>query len=380
MLSTTRTTLLLALVATLGACSRPAPPPEPVRAVKLQAVAAGPVPSGVEYAAEIRARTESRLGFRVGGKLVQRPAEVGQQVRAGQLLAVIDPQDYQLGAQAARAQLAAAQTQRDLAAADFKRFESLREQGFISAAELDRRQAALQAAEAGLAQARAQADVQVNQAAYTRLLADAYGVVVAVEAEPGQVLAAGAPVLRLARQGPRDAVLSVPEDRVQQLRTGQAATVALWSQGSSGATTLKGTVREVAAAADPATRTYAVKVALAENQAQPPLGATASVRLQSVGVATAASGSAPAWIRLPSASLWKQGQGSAVWVFDAKAQQVRARSVQVAGLDGNEAVITSGLQPGEEVVVAGVHVLTEGQSVTRYQPGAAPVTSPPASR
>jgi len=358
-------TALVAGVVLLTACSRSAPSEEPVRAVKLWQVEAGPLDPRHEYAAEIRARTESRLGFRVGGKLLQRPAEVGQPVRQGQLLAVLDVQDYAAVADAARAQAVAARQQRDFALADLRRFESLQQQGFISSAEIERRQTALQAAEAALRQAEAQARVQGNQAEYTRLTADADGVVVAVEAEPGQVVAAGAPVVRLARQGPRDAVLAVPEDRVAALRTGLPAEVRLWASGTAGQPPVyTGQVREVAASADPLTRTYAVKVSL-PSDAQPPLGATATVRL-----AGAAGPAAPvqAAVRLPTSALWQHGAGSAVWVFDAAAGVVRARTVTVAGLDGNQAVIAQGLQPGDEVVVAGAHVLNDGQAVVRYTP------------
>lgn len=354
----------------LAACSRPEAPQEPLRAVKLIQVAPAVLQSGPEYAAEIRARTESALGFRVGGKLLQRPAQLGETVRAGQLLALLDGQDYQLGAQAASAQVAAAQTQRDQARADLKRSESLQAQGFVSGAEVEQRQNALRTAEAALNAARAQSSVQGNQAGYTRLLADADGVIVSVDAEPGQVVAAGQTVLRLAHAGARDAVLAVPEDQVGRVRPGQPAQVRLWGQGA--ARTLPGKVREVAASADPLARTYAVKVGI-EGKAQPSLGATANVRLG------AAKASAPAAIRLPTTALWQQGQGSAVWVFDAASGKVRARTVQVAGADGNEVVIASGLQPGEEVVVAGIHVLSEGQSVIRYR-GAPAAAAPDAQR
>lgn len=358
--------LLLAVVAALAGCSKPEATVDPVRAVKLIQVGQGSGEADTAFAAEIHASTESRLGFRVAGKLQRRLVDSGQTVHAGQLLAVIDPQDYQLGAQAAVAQASAAQTQRDLAAADLKRYESLRDQGFVSGAEIDRRQAALRSAEATLRQAQAQAGVQGNQAAYTQLLADADGVIVGVEAEPGQVLAAGAPVVRLARSGPRDAVLALPEDRVGAVKPGMAATVSLWSQGAV-ASALEGTVREVAGSADPATRTFTVKVAL-KDSASPPLGATATVRLRS-----SSKGAAPV-VKLPTSALWQQGQGSAVWVYDAAAGAVKARAVQVAGVAGNEVQISAGLQPGEQVVAAGVHVLTDGQAVTPYRAPDAPAS------
>lgn len=365
----TRTLAPVALLAAvwLSACSRPEPAQEPLRSVKLIRVAPAALQSGPEYAAEIRARTESALGFRVGGKLLQRPAQLGEVVRAGQLLALLDAQDYQLGAQAASAQVAAAQAQRDQARADLGRSESLQAQGFVSGAEVEQRQSALRAAEAALNAARAQSSVQGNQAGYTRLLADSDGVIVSVDAEPGQVVAAGQPVLRLAHAGARDAVLAVPEDQLGRVRPGQPARVQPWGQGT--ARQLLGKVREVAASADPLTRTYAVKVGI-EGSAQPPLGATASVRFG------APQGGAAAAIRLPTTALWQQGAGSAVWVFDAASGKVRARTVQVAGLDGNEAVIGSGLKPDEEVVVAGIHVLSEGQSVIRYQAAPAEAAAP----
>jgi RND family efflux transporter MFP subunit len=308
---------------------------------------------------------ESRLGFRVGGKLVQRPAEVGQRVQAGQLLAQLDATDLALGSQAAQAQVSAAQTQRDLAAADLKRFAELKAQGFISGAELERRQAALDAAEASLRQARAQGAVQGNQTGYARLLADAAGVVVAVDAEVGQVVAAGTPVLRLARDGARDVVFAVPEDRLGSVRPGTPAQVRLWSaaQGGPAGAALSGAVREVAASADPATRTYQAKLALPAG-VDIPLGATAYVTL-----AGAATGM-PA-IHLPTSALMRADGASAVWVFDPATSTVQARTVQLAGADGHQLLVTSGLQPGEEVVAAGVHVLTAGQKVTRFVPAVA---------
>ena len=348
-----------AAAALLSACSRPEPLPEPVRAVKLVTVGVQPLQARHEYAGQVRARTESSLGFRVGGKLAQRPAELGQRVRAGQLLAELDPQDYRLAAQAAQAQVSAAQTQRDLAAADARRYAALKEQNFISGAELERRQAALRSAQAALEQARAQASSQGNQAAYTRLVSSVDGVVTAVLAEPGQVVSAGTTVLRIAVDGPRDVEFAVPEDQLAQLAPGQAVQVRLWA----GQALLPGKVREVAASADPVTRTYAVKVAIdSAGTAPPPLGATAYVALNA-----ARSAGPAAAMHLPTSALLRQGQGTAVWVYEPGSGTVRAQPVQLAGADGNDAVVAAGLAPGMQVVVAGVHVLAPGQKVTVYQ-------------
>lgn len=347
---------LACVAALLAACSRPLPSPEPLRSVKLLTVGLEDMAASAEFAGEVRARVESRLGFRVAGKLVRRQAEPGQRVRAGDVLAQLDPQDYQLAAEAGRAQLAAAATNRDLASADFKRFKELREQNFISGAELERREANLRAAQAQFEQAQAQLAGQGNQTAYTRLLADVTGLVTAVDAEVGQVVAAGAPVLRIAQDGPRDVLFSVPEDRVTAIKIGSEVEVRSWSGGA----TFKGRVREVGASADPVTRTFGIKVAI-DGASAPPLGSTVSV------LPKALERSGAAVIKLPTSAFRQDGQTAAVWVLEAATMTVRLQPVQIATADGNDVVVAAGLQPGMQVVVAGVHVLSPGQKVTVYQ-------------
>jgi RND family efflux transporter MFP subunit len=340
----------------MAACSKSAPPEEPVRAVKVITVGVDAVSSRREYAGEVRAQVESRLGFRVGGKIIERQAELGQHVKAGQVLAQLDPQDYQLAADAARAQVAAAVTNRDLAAADFRRYQTLKDQNFISGAELERREAALKAAQAQLAQAQSQLAVQGNQAGYAVLKADVSGVVTAIEAEQGQVVAAGAPVLRIAADGVRDVVFSVPEDRVAAVKVGAPVKIRVWAQN----TELQGKVREVAASSDPVTRTYAVKASIDAN-APPALGATVYITPDAPGAA-----GVPV-IKLPTTALWQQGQATAVWVLDPATLTVKPQVIEIATADGNEVVVASGLQSGMRVVSAGVHVLSPGQKVSIYQ-------------
>ena len=353
---TTLWTLALLQAAWLAGCSHREAPPEPIRAVKVVTVGASAMQSQNEFSGEVRARVESRLGFRVAGKITQRQAEMGQHVDAGAPLAQLDPQDYRLAAEAARAQVAAAATNRDLAAGDFKRYQTLREQNFISGAELERRETTLKAAQAQLEQAQAQLASQGNQARYTTLVADVSGVVTAVEAEVGQVVAAGTPVVRIAVDGPRDVVFAVPEDKVAAVRPGTEVTVRQWASNG----TLSGHIREVAASADPVTRTYAVKVSL-DPAAQPPLGATMAVAPQALSHAGAIV------IKIPTSALRQEGQGSAVWVLDRATMTVKLQPVQVATADGNDAVIAAGLQPGMTIVAAGVHVLSPGQKVTVWQ-------------
>lgn len=349
---------LLALAAlVLSACGKSAPAPEPVRAVKVITAGVSASVQDSEYAAEVRPRVETRLGFQVAGRISQRSAEPGQRVAAGAVLARLDPQDYQLAAQAAQSQVAAALTQRDVAAAEFRRYTALKEQNFISGAELERREAALRSAQSQLEQAQAQAATQGNQARYTTLVAPAAGVITAVEAEPGQVVSAGTPVLRLAQDGPRDAVFAVPEDRVQAVRAGLPVLVRSWGGGAS----LKGQVREVAASADPVTRTFQVKVALPAD-APLALGTTVYVAPQ-----LPPGTSAPAVIKLPTTALRQEGQSTAVWILDPATMTVSSQAVQVGGVQGNEAVISGGLKPGQQVVATGVHVLNPGQKVTIFK-------------
>ena len=362
----------VSVVALLAACSPKVPAPEPVRAVRTMTVTADSTASTHEFAAEVRARAESRLGFRVAGKMTQRLVDAGQQVKAGQVLAQIDPTDLRLGQDSAQAAVRVARLNQEQAATEFKRYKDLRDQGFISAIELDRRQTALQAANAQLEQARAQAGVQGNQAGYANLLAPAAGVVTGVDAEPGTVLAVGVPVLRLALDGPRDAVFTVPEDRVDNFRALLGKPGALTVRAWASQTTQTATVREVAAAADPATRTFQVKADLGKTSLQ--LGQTVTVLVQSPPRAGVN--------KLPlSAVLQQQGQ-TAVWLVDTGSMTVKLQPVAVAGADGNHVVIASGLQPGQTVVTAGVHVLTPGQKVRLFEaaPSAAATPAPAASR
>lgn len=369
--------MLLMLLPVLVACGPKPVVEEPVRAVRTLTVTGASSQLQHEYAAEVRARTESRLAFRVAGKLLRRMVNVGDAVKAGQALAQIDATDLVLGQDAARAALQSAQAQMALSEAEFKRYKELRDQNFISGLELERREAALKAARAQAEQARAQSGVQANQASYAVLVADAAGVVTAVDAEPGAVLAAGAPVLRLAHDGARDAVFSVPEDRVGAVRAllGKPGALKLRAWGAD-ALVLPAAVREVAASADAATRTFLVKADIGSTALR--LGQTAQVLMDAPAVAGV--------IKLPLSAVFQQGGLPRVWVLNRQAQVVQARPVQVAGADGNLVLVGAGLSAGETVVTAGVHVLTEGQKVRPYvEPGnlgaaAAAPLAVPASR
>jgi multidrug efflux system membrane fusion protein len=353
----------------LVACGKKAEDVVPERAVRTVVLEAGEAAEQREYSAEVRARTESRLAFRVPGKVLERKVGLGDAVKKGQTLMRLDPADLKLAAEAAQAQLRAAKSNRDSQAADMKRFRELHAQGFISAAELERRNAAYEAAVAQFDQARAQARAQANQADYGVLEADAAGVITSVDAEPGTVVAAGTPVLRLAHQGPRDVVFQVPESQVVSLRE-LAGRGQLRVRGVGMDQALPARLRELAQAADPATRTFLAK---ADVGVQPELriGQTATVLLSSEKVGGI--------VKLPMAAVFEAKGVPHVFVLDPGTMTLRARAIEVAGADGNSVVVAGGLSALQEVVVAGVHVLRDGEKVRRYRPATVSASSAAAS-
>lgn len=340
------------LLSMLAGCDKPAPRQEDVRPVRAITLAAGGGAERVEFSGDVRARYESRLGFRVGGKIVERRVDVGANVKDGQVLMRLDPQDLRLAEAQARATLQAAETERDLAEADYKRHQELRARNFVSQAVLDARQAALRAAQAKVEAARAGLRVQGNQAAYANLVSDTDGVVTGVDAEVGQVVAAGTPVVRVARTDEKEVVIGIPEDRVGQLRQASDVKVRLWANR---ARAIPGRIREVAPVADPATRTYTVKVAIPPDP-EVRLGMTATVDMAAAPAAGAAS-----QLRVPLSALVQDKGATGVWVVEQGAVQLRR--VQLAGQAGNDILLSGGVQPGQTVVTAGVHLLKPGQKV-----------------
>jgi len=350
-----QTALAITSLSLLLACS-PAPNVQvPIRAVKVLQVSESILSPQAEFSAEVRARVEARVGFRVAGKLTARYVELGQRVKAGQLLAEMDAQDYRLSVDGARASVNAAQTNRDLAAADFKRYKELRDKEFISGAELERRESTLKAAQSQFEQAQSQLSTQRNQLTYSKLYADKAGVVTGLEAEVGQVLSAGMPVLRLAQDGLREVAFAVPEDRLSLVMPGQVLKVKLWG----GPKTLSAKVQDVAASADPVTRTFMVKAILDDMKV--PLGSTATVLISS-------EKSTSKQIALPTSAVRQEGGKTSVWLVDPASMTVRSQAIVVSGMQDNTVLVNSGLQPGQQVVTAGVHVLSEGQKVTYFKP------------
>ncbi|MGE5489792.1 MAG: efflux RND transporter periplasmic adaptor subunit [Actinomycetota bacterium] len=328
--------LLCSAALILSACSQPAPPPAQATLVKAVTVGSGGGVSAREYSGEVRARYEALLGFRLGGKIVARLVDAGASVKAGQVLARID------GADAAQ-QVIQADAQRGLAEADLQRYRDLKQKNFIS-------QSALDAKEAAYKSAAAQAALAHNQSAYTALVADKDGVIAAVLAEPGQVVAAGQGVMRLAQNGEREVAVNIPEDAIAGLKPGVEAEVTLWSDGNK---TIKGRLRELAPAADPATRTYPARISLLDVSQQMPLGLSATVRFKTGGDTAQA---------IPLTAIFQQGQQTAVWMI-TKDATLNLRPVSVARYGDQAAFITAGLTAGERIVAAGVHKLHEGEQV-----------------
>ena len=221
--------LAASVVLVLSACSKPVERVEIVRPVRTVTVAPTENRAVVTLSGEIQPRYESRLGFRVGGKLIGRQVDVGSVVKRGQLLMQLDPQDLQLAQSQAKAAVAAADSSLSLARAELDRYRELRQKNFVSQAMLDAKQAAYQSALAGHDQASAALKIQANQSGYNNLYADADGVITGIDVEVGQVLAAGSPVVRLARTGEKEVRVSIPEDQVETLRRVRDLTVRTWA-------------------------------------------------------------------------------------------------------------------------------------------------------
>lgn len=350
-----RAAVFCAALAALSACSKSDPPQPDVRPVRALTLAAGELGSSAEFSGDVRPRYESRLGFRVAGKISAREVDVGTVVKRGQVLMQLDPQDLRLGQAQAQASLRAAQTEAELAAAELKRYQDLRKQNFVSQAVLDQKAAAARSSQASAEAARAALRNQANQTGYARLVSDTDGVVTGIDAEVGQVVQAGTPVARVARTDEKEVVIGVPEDQVGEVRAGAEVKVRLWADPDAA---IPGRIREIAPAADPATRTYAVKVALPERE-DIRLGMTAVVEL------ARRDGAGQTGIRVPLSALYQNKGATSVWVVEnaGGAQSVRLVPVQVGGVAGNQVVLAGGVKPGQVVVTAGVNLLKNGQRV-----------------
>ncbi len=354
-----------ALLPLFAACSKaPEAAPE-VRSVRTVVVTVGKTDGQNHFAGEVRPRYESNLGFRVAGKIDSRKANVGDRVRKGDLLMRLDPKDLALNESASQATVSAQEAQFAVEKADFERFSKLADTGFISRTEFDRQKTRFEAAKAQLESVRAQARVSGNQTGYAELRADADGTITAIDGEAGQVVAAGQTVVRLARSGALEVAANVPEQLVSRLKVGQPVDVELWSAAGSPSA---GQIRELAQSADPATRTYALRVSVAAPPKTMQIGMTATVRI--------IDNSQPDLIHLPLSAYVENNGAQGVWVFDDASGNVGFRPVKLVGFQRNEILISDGLKPGERVVTAGAGLLRGGQKVKLLVEPPAPAPAP----
>lgn len=340
--------LLLGTTALLAGCQAGDPPPAKPRVVLVQAAAGAPATSGV-YTGEIRARHEVDLSFRVGGKIAARLVDAGADIKAGQALARLDPNDLELAANAARAQLAAAESDHATARTERERYAGLLAQRFVSQTAFDAKDNALNSAKARLEQARSQSKISGNQAAYGTLSSEFPAVVTAVVADAGQVVSAGQAVFRIARPEEKEVAIAIPESRVSELKAAKTLTINLWADPKIN---MRGELRELSPAADPATRTYAARIRIIAPPPEVRLGMTARVALDGDGDAT---------LLVPLSAVIDLGQGPLVRIV--KDGKVATRPVQVAHFREDGVALKGGLQAGEQVIVSGAGKLVDGQEV-----------------
>lgn len=341
--------LPLALAACGDASSTDDPRTQPPLVRSATVVSA--VDSSRAFTGVVVARIQSDLGFRVQGKIIERMVDTGQSVKRGQPLMRLDSADLGLQAQAQQQAVAAARARAKQAIADEGRYRGLISTGAVSASAYDQIKAAANTAKAELSAAQAQANVAQNATGYAVLLADADGVVVETLAEPGQVVSAGQPVVRLARAGQREAIVQLPE--TLRPAPGSEAEATLYGTGKQSSTAK---LRLLSEAADPVTRTFEARYVLEGTLASAPLGSTVTLHIADHQAANQV-------MQVPLAALYDPGKGPGVWRISGKPAKVSWRPVQVLGLGDDVARITGSLKPGEQVVALGAHLLHDGEAV-----------------
>jgi RND family efflux transporter MFP subunit len=344
-------TALAAFLLLAGCEANTAPAPITVeRPVRVQRVSFEDADAKREFVGVVRARYETDLGFRVAGKIVTRIVNVGDRVQVGDVVARLDPEDLKLQVQSAEAELAAATSNLAQASADFARYSTLKTNGWASLADFDRKKAAGDEAQGRLDRARRSLDLARNQLGYAELKADADGVITATLAEPGQVVAIGQPVARLAHRGEKEAVVALPESWLAETRKSKA-TVRLWADRDR---SFDAHLRELSPQADPATRTYAARFTIDNADDAIAFGMTATVTLSQAADAKVA--------RLPLSAILNRGTGPSVYAVDASGA-LALKPVTVTGFTEDAALVSSGVGDGDRIVTLGVQKLEAGLKV-----------------
>jgi len=346
-----RVAVIVLMVASLAGCGDPEPPAPQVRPVRAVTVARRAEGESVSLTGQIQAQNQASLAFRLDGRLIERRVNVGDVVKPGQVIGRLDPQIPQNNLRQAQANLSAAQGQLLQARNSFERQQNLLKDGFTPRSQFDQAQQALQTAVAQVNSAQAQLHTAQEQLGYTELLADSAGAVTAVGAESGEVVSAGRMIVKVARQGGRDAVFDVPAQAFRMVSPDVVVDIAMTDDPKIKTT---GHVREIAPQADPTTRTFQVKVGLIDPPDTMRLGATVSGRVTLT---------VPAGMALPASALTEANGHPAMWVVNPQTQTVSLRNVDVLRYDPASVVVSQGLETGETVVTAGVQMLRPGQKV-----------------
>jgi membrane fusion protein, multidrug efflux system len=346
-----RVLLPVLAAAVLAACNRDIRPSEAAKLVIAERLDATSTASAEEYSGAVHARYESALAFRVPGKIVVRHVTLGETVHRGELLARLDRTDAVLERGVADAALAAARSNLQTAQEDLARYARLVRIGAISRSDYDHQQDRVAAAQATYQQARRQYELRDDQLRYTDLRADHDGVITAVDAEVGQVVAEGQTVVSLAWSDDRDVYIDVPENRIGEFTGARRISISLWDTDD----TYSGAVREKSASADPATRTFLVKVAILRPGPGVRLGMTAGVKVEDAAD--------PKELLVPMTALYHRGAKTAVWIVDPRTQRLALAPVRVERYSDDGVVIAAGLARGEEVVLKGVNELYQGEPV-----------------
>ena len=342
----------LGLIGALAGCKEEALPQQVVRPVKAIIVQEQAPQRSRTFSGSVHARIESTLGFRVAGKITERLVNVGDPIAVGQVIAKLDETDLRLSENSAAAAVSSARTRLDVARDALARARALLPHGYIPKATVDQRQLEFDAAKASLDSAEAQARQAVNATSYAALTSDKAGIVTAVQAEPGQVVAAGAPVVLLAEAGEVEVALNVPEQEVAHLKPGQSVALQLWANDDIRA---EGRIREIGGQAERGSRTYSVRVSV--------LNSPPAMRLGMTATATLALGAEEPHVVIPVTALTQIEGRDAVFVADRASETVAPRFVETAGVGPDGIKLRSGVKSGDVVVTGGVQFLNPGMKV-----------------
>jgi multidrug efflux system membrane fusion protein len=324
---------------------------EDIPVVRIAVIGTTSAIQGYTYSGEVRGRYESQLAFQASGKIIKRNIQLGSTVSVGDVLMQIDAKDVAQTVNNYTAQVDSAESRLQLAESDLKRYRELLNAGAVSQSQYDQYANAYNVAAAGVRQAQAQYMQGSHQMDYTLLTADKPGVISSISAEIGQVVSAGQTIVTIVQDGEREVEISVPENRIEELRAAPQLTVSFWALSKL---TVDGKIREIAPMADQTTRTFKVRVSLLNLPPEVKLGMTATV--------TVVGSNIPQTVTIPLPAIYQEsGNTPAVWVV--KDDVLALRSVTVGNFGNGTVEVLGGLQPGDRIVTAGVHKLKDGQKV-----------------